>query len=69
MSHPRAEDFWQIPHRWDRQDDKCPGGGGGEVGTLGIDLALFIILAFITYSSLLPDWEGLRYYPFKFYRR
>ena len=21
---PGAEVFWQIPHRWDRQDDKYP---------------------------------------------
>ena len=28
MPHPRAEAFWQIPHRRDRQDDKCPGVDG-----------------------------------------
>ena len=29
MPHPRAEVLWQIPHRQDRQEDKCAGGGGG----------------------------------------
>ena len=42
---------------------------GGGMGTPGIDWALFIILAFIKYSSLFPYWEGLRHHPFKFYRR
>ena len=43
MPHTRAEVFWQIPNRRDRQDekkklDKGPGGGG--VGTLEIDWAI-----------------------------
>ena len=38
MPHPRAEVFWQIPHRRDRQDDKFPAYARGEgMGTLGID--------------------------------
>ena len=28
MSHPRAEVLWQIPHRQDRQEDKCAMGVG-----------------------------------------
>ena len=37
MSHPRAEAFWQIPHRRDRQDDKCPTNARGRMSRLGID--------------------------------
>ena len=37
MSHPRAEAFWQIPHRRGRQDDKCPTNARGRMSRLGID--------------------------------
>ena len=40
MSHPQAEVFWRIPHCQDLQGDKfltSPRGGGGGMGTLGID--------------------------------
>ena len=37
MSHPRAEAFWQIPHRRDRQDNKCPTNARGRMSRLGID--------------------------------
>ena len=59
MSHSRAEVFWQIPNRRDRQDDKCPGG----MGTLGIDWATkaprgFVINAILVYmKSLLQIWR------------
>ena len=28
MPHSRAEVLWQVPHRQDRPEDKCAGGGG-----------------------------------------
>ena len=42
MFHPRAEVFWQIPHRRDRQDDKVLTNAreGVGMGTLGIDWAI-----------------------------
>ena len=48
MPHTRAEVFWQIPNRRDRQDEKKSsteargeeGGAGGGVGTLEIDWAI-----------------------------
>ena len=40
MPHPWEEVFWQISHRRDRQDDKCPTNAPGGMGTLGIDWAI-----------------------------
>ena len=62
MPHSRAEVFWQIPHRRDRQDDKCPGG----MGTLGIDWATkaprgFVINAILVYVKSLFTREYLGY--------
>ena len=52
MPHTRAEVFWQIPHRRDRQDDEKARQMPGGMGTLGIDWAITLfITSFISVLS------------------
>ena len=57
MHHLRAEVFWQIPHRQDRQDEKSPTNAQGDKHACNW-LSYYASTVYLRYNEEPSDWQN-----------